>query len=90
MHCQVIESLDRLSLYLRFCKISNHDTTNDPELNKLAWEKTFVRLLLIQPKNKEDCELFVNVANFLYSHIGIVMREENNEDEPCKIIRKNV
>lgn len=41
------------------------------DINLLPWERTFERFLLSHPTSKEDCELFVEVLNFLQLYVNI-------------------
>lgn len=88
MHVQVIEALDFLTMYLKLWKVCG-DESNVAKLRKLPWEQSFVRFLLSQPTNKEDCDLFVDVINFLYVFINTIINAESG-DWLGRIIRKNV
>lgn len=41
------------------------------DISLLPWEQTFERFLLSQPTSKEDCDLFVEVLNFLQFYINV-------------------
>lgn len=41
------------------------------DISLLPWEQTFERFLYSQPASKEDCDLFVEVLNFLQLYINI-------------------
>ncbi|XP_043271648.1 rotatin [Venturia canescens] len=88
MHVQVIEALDYLTMYLNLWKILCADS-NVVKLKKLPWEQSFVRFLLSQPTNKEDCDLFVDVINFLYVFINTGINAKS-DDWLGRIIRKNL
>ena len=40
------------------------------DMSDLPWAQSFERFLLSHPTSKEDCELFVNVLNFLYIYVN--------------------
>lgn len=41
------------------------------DISLLPWERTFERFLLSHPASKEDCDLFVEVLNFLQLYVNI-------------------
>lgn len=43
---------------------------NLENMSDLPWAQSFERFLLSHPASKEDCELFVNVLNFLYVYVS--------------------
>lgn len=87
-HVQVATALDYLSMYLELWKMLRYESAVG-ELKKLPWEQSFLRFLLSQPRNKEDCELFVDVLNFLHSYINAEMVGQNSA-WLCNVIKKNV
>lgn len=40
------------------------------DINSLPWDQTFERFLSSHPSSKEDCDLFVNIINFLQLYIS--------------------
>ncbi|XP_008548822.1 rotatin [Microplitis demolitor] len=68
-HEEVMCAIDYLWMYMRFC--SRLKFIYLTELTSLPWESTFERFLLSHPVSKEDCDLFVDVLNFLYININI-------------------
>ena len=41
------------------------------DISLLPWEQTFERFLFSHPASKEDCDLFVEVLNFLQLYINV-------------------
>ncbi|XP_074116184.1 rotatin homolog anastral spindle 3 [Cotesia typhae] len=68
-HEEVMYAIDYLWMYIRLC--SCLEFMHIRELTSLPWESTFERFLLSHPMSKEDCNLFVDVLNFLYIHINV-------------------
>ncbi|XP_017766173.1 PREDICTED: rotatin [Eufriesea mexicana] len=68
-HDSVSCTLDYLTMYIKFYKMQQYEEVKDISL--LPWEQTFERFLLSQPASKEDCDLFVEVLNFLQLYINI-------------------
>lgn len=60
---------DHFFRYIKFYKMQQYEETKDISL--LPWERTFERFLYSQPASKEDCDLFVEVLNFLQLYINI-------------------
>lgn len=48
-----------------------HQCENLKDISLLPWEQTFERFLISQPASKEDCDLFVEVLNFLQIYVNI-------------------
>ncbi|KAI4475480.1 hypothetical protein M0802_015139 [Mischocyttarus mexicanus] len=67
-HDGVLNALDYLIMYLKFYNISRYDEIKD--IHSLPWEQTFERFLSSHPSSKEDCNLFVNIINFLQLFIS--------------------
>ncbi|KOC59425.1 Rotatin [Habropoda laboriosa] len=68
-HDSVSCALDYLTMHIKFYKMQQHEEMKDISL--LSWEQTFERFLFLQPTSKEDCDLFVEVLNFLQLYINI-------------------
>ncbi|CAK9800001.1 RTTN [Anthophora quadrimaculata] len=68
-HDLVSCALDYLTMYIKFYKMQQHEEMKDISL--LSWEETFERFLFLQPTSKEDCDLFVEVLNFLQLYINV-------------------
>nr|XP_012136874.1 PREDICTED: rotatin isoform X2 [Megachile rotundata] len=68
-HDSVLCALDYLTMYIKFYKIQQYENLKDISL--LPWEQTFERFLISQPASKEDCDLFVEVLNFLQIYVNI-------------------
>lgn len=68
-HEEVMYAIDYLWMYIRLCSCLQF--MHIRELTSLPWESTFERFLLSHPMSKEDCDLFVDVLNFLYIHINV-------------------
>ncbi|XP_006614220.1 rotatin isoform X1 [Apis dorsata] len=68
-HDSVSCALDYLTMYIKFYKMQQYEEIKDISL--LPWERTFERFLYSQPASKEDCDLFVEVLNFLQVYINI-------------------
>ncbi|XP_076183468.1 rotatin homolog anastral spindle 3 isoform X2 [Ptiloglossa arizonensis] len=68
-HDAVSCALDYLTMYLKLYKMQQYEEIKD--INLLPWERTFERFLLSHPTSKEDCELFVEVLNFLQLYVNI-------------------
>ncbi|KAG7209111.1 hypothetical protein KM043_015257 [Ampulex compressa] len=68
-HDRVFCALDYLTMYLKFYKMLHYEEIKDITL--LPWEQTFERFLLSHPASKEDCDLFVDVLNFLQLYVNI-------------------
>ncbi|XP_034182443.2 rotatin homolog anastral spindle 3 isoform X1 [Osmia lignaria lignaria] len=68
-HESVLCALDYLTMYLKLYKMHQYENLKDISL--LPWEQTFERFLISQPASKEDCDLFVEVLNFLQIYVNI-------------------
>ncbi|XP_024221639.1 rotatin isoform X2 [Bombus impatiens] len=68
-HDSVSCALDYLTMHIKLYKMEKCEEIKDISL--LPWEQTFERFLLSQPASKEDCDLFVEVLNFLQFYINI-------------------
>ncbi|XP_043499586.1 rotatin isoform X2 [Polistes fuscatus] len=67
-HDGVLNALDYLIMYLKFYNMLRYEEIKD--IHSLPWEQTFERFLSSHPSSKEDCDLFVNIINFLQLFIG--------------------
>ncbi|KAK2582399.1 hypothetical protein KPH14_004718 [Odynerus spinipes] len=67
-HDGVLNALDYLIIYLKLYNMLQHEELQD--INSLPWEQTFERFLSSHPSSKEDCDLFVNIVNFLQLYIS--------------------
>ncbi|EZA47060.1 Rotatin [Ooceraea biroi] len=67
-HNSVLCALDYLTMYLKFYEVLPQVAE---DIDSLPWEQTFERFLLSHPTNKEDCDLFVDILNFLHLYLTI-------------------
>ncbi|XP_043681789.1 rotatin isoform X1 [Vespula pensylvanica] len=67
-HDGVLNALDYLIMYLKFYNMLQYEEIKD--INSLPWDQTFERFLSSHPSSKEDCDLFVNIINFLQLYIS--------------------
>ncbi|CAL7947029.1 unnamed protein product [Xylocopa violacea] len=88
-HDSVSRALDYLTMYIKFYKMQQYEEIKDISL--LPWEQTFERFLLSQPASKEDCDLLVEVLNFLQLYINVTQNGKHKwTDKIIKNITKSL
>ena len=53
---------------MKFYSMLKYEDLDD--ISDLPWAQSFERFLLSHPTSKEDCNLFVDVLNFLYIYVN--------------------
>lgn len=82
-HDGVSSALDYLTMYMRLYHMMTYENLED--ISDLSWGQSFERFLLSHPSSREDCELFVNVLNFLYVYVNQI--KNGKTGWLCKIMK---
>ncbi|XP_043474662.1 rotatin [Leptopilina heterotoma] len=82
-HDGVSSALDYLTMYMRLYHMMTYENLED--ISELSWGQSFERFLLSHPSSREDCELFVNVLNFLYVYVNQI--KNGKTGWLCKIMK---